>query len=271
MGAADGRVPRAAVAGADVKNVGDLIIGHAVPNGAAAATRFPPFAGPGFRRHFQFRMFETFGRIAGHRVEAPHLFAGVRVVRRKEPARGIIGAARSDNHLALYDPNGRGEHGVGLFGHLGAPHRFAGFLVERDQRTIEHPLINPAVVHRDPAIGGGTADALHYGARNLGVPAPFQLAGARIDGEHHVPAQAAIHHSVRNQHGSFHAGTSGRLCFPGPGEAEPLHICGVDLLQRAEMRLGIVAAVSQPFIAILGGGAKGVVIDLLCLLCLRLR
>ena len=83
----------------------------------------------------------------------------------------------------------------------------------------------------------------HYGARNLGVPAPFELAGARVDGEYHVPTQAAIHHSVRNQHGSFDTGTGGRLCFPRPGEAEPLHVGGVNLLQRAEMRLGIVVAV----------------------------
>ena len=42
---------------------------------------------------------------------------------------------------------------------LRAPHRFAGFLIERDQRAIEHSLINPAVVHRDSSIGGSTADA----------------------------------------------------------------------------------------------------------------
>jgi hypothetical protein len=78
-------------------------------------------------------MFEAFGRIAGHRVEAPDLFAGIRVVRRKETTRGVIGPARSHNYLTLYDPNGRGEHGVGFLSHLGAPYRFAGFLVDSYQ------------------------------------------------------------------------------------------------------------------------------------------
>src|SRR5262249_16042218 len=90
--AANGCVPWTAIAGPNVKNVGGVIIGHTVPNGTAAA-HLPPLASPCLGRHFQFRMFEWFRRIARHRAEAPDLLARSRVVRRKESACGIIGPA----------------------------------------------------------------------------------------------------------------------------------------------------------------------------------
>ena len=49
--------PRATIAGADINKVGFGIIGHAVPNGAAAS-HLPPVAGPCFGGFLERRIFE---------------------------------------------------------------------------------------------------------------------------------------------------------------------------------------------------------------------
>src|SRR5262245_36023565 len=70
--------PRETVARSDVHKILIRVVGHAVPHGAAAAV-LPPFAGPGFGCGFHGFVLESFCRIAGNRVEAPELLAGVGV------------------------------------------------------------------------------------------------------------------------------------------------------------------------------------------------
>ena len=62
--------PRAAVAGADVNQVGIRIVCDAVPDRAAAA-QLPPVAGPRFGSFLQSRILKWLRGIAGNRIEPP--------------------------------------------------------------------------------------------------------------------------------------------------------------------------------------------------------
>jgi hypothetical protein len=66
----DLRRPGCPVAGADIDEARDRIVGDAVPRCAAAA-ELPPLTVPGLGRLGQFRLFETLRRIVGNGPPAP--------------------------------------------------------------------------------------------------------------------------------------------------------------------------------------------------------
>src|SRR5262245_43953676 len=68
--------PWEAVACPDIEKVLIRVIGHAIPDRSAAA-HLPPFAGPCFRGGLHGFVFETLGRVAGHRVETPQFLSVV--------------------------------------------------------------------------------------------------------------------------------------------------------------------------------------------------
>ncbi len=130
IGAADVAIPRRAVADAEVQQVQFGVIGHRVPDGAAAAIR-PPLARPGFRRILERLAFEAVGRVARHRVETPVEFPRVRVIRAHVAAHTEIRTAVADNDPSLDDSRGTGNR-VGRLAVDGidAPAHIAGCRVQ---------------------------------------------------------------------------------------------------------------------------------------------
>src|SRR4029079_11194108 len=93
----------AGVTGSDVEQVGIGIVGHAIPNGSAAA-HLQTFRIPGGGRAAHVDVAYIFflrrlGRIAGDGVEAPDELAGPGVVRFEVSAGGKVRARATDAHI----------------------------------------------------------------------------------------------------------------------------------------------------------------------------
>ena len=77
-------VPRRAIAGTDIENIEVWVIGHGVPNGAAAAGLLPTFAEPSAFGLFSQNLVR--GRAVwltlwiGGRIETPGHLAGCRII-----------------------------------------------------------------------------------------------------------------------------------------------------------------------------------------------
>src|SRR5262249_26068511 len=94
--------PWSSVAGSDINKVGIRIVGHAVPN-RAAASELPPVARPCFGGRFQSDVLERFRWIAGNRIKAPQVLAGVCVESREKSAHRVLAATDANDHFALRD------------------------------------------------------------------------------------------------------------------------------------------------------------------------
>ena len=111
-GAADMTVPGRAVTHADVEQVELRVVGHGVPDGAAAPN-FPPFApAPGAHGRLEVLAFDGIVRVARDRIEAPGLIPRFRVVGGDEAADAVFTAAVTDDDLAIDHPRRAGD-GVG--------------------------------------------------------------------------------------------------------------------------------------------------------------
>src|ERR1700719_2529633 len=93
-------IPFDSVGGTEVEHVELRIIGDATPD-RAATTLVPPFAGPSLGSFSHGRVFESFRRIAGYRVEAPYQLAGDGVVSRYVSTHTVLGAAVSDDYFVV--------------------------------------------------------------------------------------------------------------------------------------------------------------------------
>src|ERR1700677_1272494 len=89
-------------------------------------------------------------------------------------------------------------------------------------------------------------------AWDIRIPAPFGFARTSVHGEHYIPRQNAVEDSVVHERRGFYRSLRcvGR---DGPCQRKPLHVLCVDLAQWAEMRLGIVMAISKPLGAVACG------------------
>src|ERR1700728_4829183 len=86
-------------------------------------------------------------------------------------------------------------------------------------------------------------------AWDIRIPAPFGFARTRVHGEHYIPRQNAVEDSVVHKRRGFY-GSLGSFGRDGPRQRKPLHVLCVDLVQRAEMRLSVIMAVSKPLGAV---------------------
>ena len=150
--------PGAAVAGADVEQIGVGIVGHAVPDRAAAA-ELPIVARPGFRGFLQRGILEGLRRIAGNGVKLPGELAGLGVEGGEESADGKFRAGDADDHFPFGDARRHG-HRVAFvrIGHARFPDRLAGFGIERDQASIDDGRDDQVLIHREAAIHHAAAD-----------------------------------------------------------------------------------------------------------------
>ena len=239
-------VPGAAVAGADVEQVGLGVVGHGVPGGAAAAV-LPPLAGPGLGRHGQLGMLERLRRIAGHREEAPRQPAGRRVVGRDVAADGVLGAAVADDHLALHDARRAGDRVrlLEIDRRLHVPHGRAGVGVERHQAAVEQAHEHEAVVERDAAVHGAAAEPGAAGRRQLRDPTSTSCRRCARRGR--TPCSTARWRRARRSTTSgVVSSVPGMPSSRGPRAGEAGDGRRGDLCQRAVVRLGLVAPVGEP-------------------------
>ena len=95
---------RSAIAGADVDQAQLRVVVDGIP-GSAAAAPFPPFAGPGLRRHGHHAVGSgavgALGRIARHEEEFPQELAGVGIPRTDKAAHTQVSAGIADDHSAV--------------------------------------------------------------------------------------------------------------------------------------------------------------------------
>ena len=237
-------VPRRAVASADIDGVELGIVGHAVPQRAAAA-ELPELAIPRLAGFGEFRLLVAFGRIAGHGVPAPRLRAGLGVVGGDVAAHAVFGAAIPDDDLALHDARHAGDRvrkrGVGG---LLLPDHLSGLAIKRDQAAVQHADIDLAVPSSDAAIDDVAAGVSALGAVDLRIVGPELRAGADVVGFHHRPRGGEVHHAIDDDGRGFLAALGVDVGIPGKTEFRDVGV--VDLVERAEALFAIVAASGEP-------------------------
>src|SRR5208282_4045771 len=137
--------------------------------------------GPSLRGLFELGIFERLGWIAGDGIKSPRLLAGIGVVGSKVAARRELGAAVSDEDLALDDAGRSGDAVVfiGIRG-LNDPLGLSCIGVQGNQTAIQRAYIDLALIKRDATIDRATAQPRTVHARDVGIVAPLFLAGAGI-------------------------------------------------------------------------------------------
>ena len=114
----------------------------------------------------------------------------------------------------------------------------------RREPAVEHADVDLALVERGAAIDDVAAGDVVVLAMHFGVVLPQLLAGARVDRVGDAPRSGRIHHAVDDERRGFEAAVGRGLELPR--EAELGDVLVVDLIERAEALLVIVAAVRQP-------------------------
>ena len=200
-GAAHALIPGRAVAGTDIEAIEFRVVGDAVPNRAATPV-LPPFALPGLGDHFLGSVFEAIGGIAGHRVEAPNLFASGRIVGRDIAAQGPpLGATIADQDLVVERARCTVDE-VGLLDIDGqrAPNLLAGLGIDADQAAIGGCHIHLALPIGDAAVRvPHDAQPVAGGLDHLWIVGPQSFLRFEIDGDHHAVAAGKIHHAIDDQ------------------------------------------------------------------------
>ncbi len=251
-GRADGARPGRAVAGADIQRVEIRVVGHRVPDRAAAAAD-PPLAVPGLRCSLEFGILEAVLRVPWHGVEAPRQLARCSIVGGKIAAHAVLAAAVADQHLAFHDARRAGD-GVRLGAidgvHLPAP--AAGARVEADESPVERREVDRSLPDGDSTVDRIAAGVAAPLARHLRVVLPELLAGLRVQRIHDAPHARRVHDSVHDDRGGLQPAQ--RAGGVRPREAELLDVACIDLLERAESLLAVGAAVREPVLRLGVGG-----------------
>ncbi len=242
--AAQSRIPGATIARPQVEAIEFRVVGHGVPDGAAAAPLPPPPA-PGARGHLHRRVLESARGIARYGPEAPELLAGLRVICGDVASDGTeVAATEADHDLVVEHARRAGdERAIGGINGLHAPDRLAVARVDSQQSTVVCPDEDPLLPVREAADPPARAQLDAGALRDTRVVAPEESAGARIDRMDDAVADREIDHAVDGERRRQHVL---RLEVETPGEPEPADVAGVDLLERAVVRLVEGAPVGRP-------------------------
>ncbi len=165
----------------------------------------------------------------------------------EKAARPFVAARRPDDHLIARNARSHGERVPILrIGHARFPHRLAGERVQRYQPSVDHRRDDSAVVESHAAVHGTAANLRpHGGLIHFRIPAPQLLARASVQRVDDAPGRDAIERVVPHQRRSLLI-PAARAHGVGPNRTQALGVRVVDLLQRAEARLALVASVAQP-------------------------
>src|SRR3954447_19173608 len=186
------------------------------------------------------------------RVEAPHLRAGVRVVRGDRAARAHLAAGHPDDHLPAVVER-RHRHRAALLPARipRAPDDGAGRLVERNEPPGDLGDEDLPVPDRDAAVAEPTAGRRDLRLRDVRGVLPQRLPGRGIEGEDVVVARRDVHHALVDD-GCRLLGVEARpagLQMHLPGELEVRCVRGIDLRQRRVALVRDAPAVRQPIAA----------------------
>jgi hypothetical protein len=125
--------------------------------------------------------------------------------------------------------------------------RGAPVTVEGDQTSIEHTDVDFTFVVRGAAIDDVAAGEVVVLAMDFRVVFPELLAGARVDRVGDAPRTRRIHHAVDHERRGLETAIGRRLELPGQAQFGDVGV--VNLVERAEALLVVVAAVRQPVAA----------------------
>ena len=200
-GRAEVSAPRRAVAGADVEQVEVRVVGHGVPDRAAAA-HFPVF--PALRvglpcGHCSLEMF-AFRReawIARDRVEAPELATRLGVVGGDVAAHTQFTTAIADDDLVLDDARRTGDRiGLAAVDRVDVPDGLACLCIERHEASVDGSDIDPSLPDSDAPVHDIAAGLAAPFARDFGVIGPQLLAGLCVERVDDAPRAGRKHHPV---------------------------------------------------------------------------
>ena len=194
---------------------------------------------------------------ARRRVPAPDEIAALRIARLEVAGNVERVAADADDHLPADDHRRVGREILALHvGDLVMPALLAGRHVERHEVVVRRQEVQPVVEDADAAVADVVA------AARLPRVVPDVAAGARVDRVDvigHREIQRAVDHQRRRLDLRRAAGRRRVRPFPAddragarrvdaidPRQREPLHVGGVDLLERAVAAARIVAVIGRP-------------------------
>ena len=188
-------------------------------------------------------------RLSGprHRVELPHL-AARRLIECGDVAPHAVLAAPEarDDEILDHDRRRGDDRAARVVDDLALPQLLAGLGIQRDEMPVEPPHEDLAVGVGDSAIVDVTAGVLLDARRDLGRIPPFDLTRSRVGGEHVLwPVRRRHVEEVADQDGRRFLGSQ-RPELQRPGDLESADVRGVDLVQRAVARVGVVAAIHAP-------------------------
>ena len=233
-GAADLLVPGRAVSGAEIEAVEAWVIGHRAPD-IAAATPFPPFAGPGLRGHFLRIVLETLRGVARYGIETPDLLAGLLVIGGDIAAHWAgVRSAMTDRDLAAKYP-GRTGDGAGIVALEGlcAPQQLAGLRVDRHQPAVDRGDKQAAIVIGHAAAAPAGAQLRPGNPPGQRIISPQQFATVRIESVNHSMPERHIKDTFHCDRSTEHVDRRGKVIRPS--KAKPLDVRLIDLIERAVM------------------------------------
>jgi hypothetical protein len=244
--------PRHAIAGPHVDQIGVWIVRESIPDGASAAVR-PPLSRPGPGRGLERRVLERFRWITGNRVEAPELAAVVDgECREKAAVRGELAPRHADDHLPFrHAGRHRDRVAGGILGqHARRPERRSRRRVERHHAPIDDRCQHLALVERESPVDHATTDAAVLARRieravHRRIEAPELLPRAGVHRKDDAPVGDAEKDSVPRER----SGLLAAAAWPddvAPGQAQPAHIRGRDVIERTVTPLARIVAVRDP-------------------------
>ena len=240
------------IAGPDVHEFQRGIVGHAIPNVAAAAF-VPAIMGvPSRQRRRQVGLILwTLGGIAWDGVEPPAQRTGTKIVSGHIAASaGEVAAAVADDDDVARQKRCAGNR-IGLARSarnesVDFPHEVTGAGVDRMQKAILSPDVEPSGKRDEPSVHRITARVAAPLAIDARIVDPDLPAGIRIERIHAAKIANRIHHAIDDQGRSLKTTVGAEAVLPREPEARDV-FC-VDVFERRVIRAIRISARRRPLI-----------------------
>src|SRR5690606_36036697 len=177
-------------------------------------------------------------------VEAPDLFARLRVIGGDIAAHAIFTTAIADHDLVVEDARRAGD-GVGCArNRIHFPDNRPVLRIKRKEPSVKARRIDAALPHGDTAIDHVAAAIAAPLARHFRVEAPQLFTRLAVNGNGDAPVEREIHDAIDNDRRGFEAAR--RISVRGPGKRQLADIFRSNLVERRETLLIISAAMGKP-------------------------